>query len=298
MTVRAKTRYSWVPHLATGFFGVALSTSTNSFASQTANPNKLGRDIHEPSTKFRHNGPVQFETRKKLVIASRSRPSPELFAPDDSRPSLPIQALSGQIQFGTQDYNIGGVAFVFFILSLITVALAVLKRRRSSDQHATRDSQEFTDALKIWHPVVRARVDSPRELKRFINRVRYLAAFHREKTTIPNESREEPRLSDAIIVALAALQCVNFSSPVSDKSLLFAPGLAEVLSETHASAHSCERGVDKWVDETMKSLGTERSAVHDPLCKAISLHRKQFHSRVTKELIERYLVTAAIVIVR
>lgn len=39
----------------------------------------------------------------------------------------------------------------------------------------TRDSKDFEDALRIWCPLVYARQKTPRSIKRFMNRVRYLA---------------------------------------------------------------------------------------------------------------------------
>ncbi|MFZ0305136.1 MAG: YCF48-related protein [Terracidiphilus sp.] len=38
-----------------------------------------------------------------------------------------------------------------------------------------RDSDDFNDALKLWEPVIGHQFQTPRELKRFVNRVRYVA---------------------------------------------------------------------------------------------------------------------------
>lgn len=51
-----------------------------------------------------------------------------------------------------------------------------LKRR---PDRIVKDSEEFKDALRIWHPVIFAMLKTPRGMKRFMNRVRYLAMRQR-----------------------------------------------------------------------------------------------------------------------
>jgi len=55
-----------------------------------------------------------------------------------------------------------------------TAALVVMRLLRSSINE-TRDSESFRRALEIWTPLVVARHATPRSVKRFGNRVRYLA---------------------------------------------------------------------------------------------------------------------------
>ncbi|MDQ3651242.1 MAG: YCF48-related protein [Acidobacteriota bacterium] len=49
----------------------------------------------------------------------------------------------------------------------------------------TKDSKEFEDALRIWCPLVYARQKTPRSIKRFMNRVRYLAMRYRPSEAMP-----------------------------------------------------------------------------------------------------------------
>jgi hypothetical protein len=44
------------------------------------------------------------------------------------------------------------------------------------------DSPEFTTALSTWHPLVMAKQNTPRALKRYLNRVRYVAMYIRGGT--------------------------------------------------------------------------------------------------------------------
>jgi hypothetical protein len=48
-----------------------------------------------------------------------------------------------------------------------------------------RDSQEFETALATWHPLVFSFRNTPRSIKRFLNRVRYLAMLQREQSAEP-----------------------------------------------------------------------------------------------------------------
>jgi hypothetical protein len=43
----------------------------------------------------------------------------------------------------------------------------------------TRDSKEFDEALSTWHPLIFAKLSTPRRIKRFMNRVRYVAMLQR-----------------------------------------------------------------------------------------------------------------------
>ena len=61
---------------------------------------------------------------------------------------------------------------------LAVVALGFWALTRRADV-VTKDSKDFEDALKIWCPLVYARQKTPRSIKRFMNRVRYLAMRYR-----------------------------------------------------------------------------------------------------------------------
>ena len=66
------------------------------------------------------------------------------------------------------------------LLALATIGSTWLYGLRRTHLDHTKDSDAFIEALKIWHPVVRARTNSPRYFKKFVNRVRYLAQFAAE----------------------------------------------------------------------------------------------------------------------
>ena len=61
-------------------------------------------------------------------------------------------------------------------LPIALVLLFVLFRR---PQRIVEDSSTFKDALDIWHPLLMLRPQTPRTIKRFLNRIRYLAMRYR-----------------------------------------------------------------------------------------------------------------------
>jgi hypothetical protein len=71
---------------------------------------------------------------------------------------------------------LGHWPIVFVVLLLVAAAYWVLTRRPDL---VVRDSPEFMEALRIWQPAVVARQNTPRAVKRFLNKVRYFAMRQR-----------------------------------------------------------------------------------------------------------------------
>ncbi|HYR30047.1 MAG TPA: P-loop NTPase fold protein [Thermoanaerobaculia bacterium] len=86
---------------------------------------------------------------------------------------------------------------LFFVV-LILVAAALRNRKPGLIVH---DSEEFVAALEAWQPLIFAKHRTPRSLKRFINRVRYLAMRQRPQAdeTVPDE------MPESALVAMAAM---------------------------------------------------------------------------------------------
>ena len=76
--------------------------------------------------------------------------------------------------------------------------IVVQKRGRIVD-----DSQEFFRALKIWQPALE-RLLTPRALKRFLNKVRYLAMLQREAA--PGDLKGHSNVNEPVLVCLAATE--------------------------------------------------------------------------------------------
>ena len=79
-----------------------------------------------------------------------------------------------------------------FLMLLVLVAMAINIWPRQEDH--TKDSPEFTLALEIWHPLIRVSTNSPRQMKRFMNKVRYIATALSiyENKQQPSESQGKP----------------------------------------------------------------------------------------------------------
>ena len=107
------------------------------------------------------------------------------------------------------------------------------------------DSPRFEAALSIWHPMVAQKQNTPRAIKRHLNRVRYLAMRQRPTTTSyslwerflnryrASDNQVEPQdHSDEVIPeeALVALATLNFVDLPSNKEIV-----AECL-QAHANA--------------------------------------------------------------
>lgn len=118
------------------------------------------------------------------------------------------------------------------LLAMMWVGVTVLTRRPDL---VVKDSPNFMDALKIWHPLIFSRQSTPRSIKRFMNRIRYLAMRQRAVTEgerswwrrlmssgLPKELPPEAAASaaenavepipDEALVALAAIE--HFSKSV------------------------------------------------------------------------------------
>ncbi|HEY5837508.1 MAG TPA: P-loop NTPase fold protein [Pyrinomonadaceae bacterium] len=126
------------------------------------------------------------------------------------------------------------------LLVMLWAGVTVLTRRPDL---VVKDSPNFVDALKIWHPLIFSRQSTPRSIKRFMNRIRYLAMRQRKATASeqswlrrlfasfnqPGETQpgtgpvtESPvdPIPDEALVALAAIE--HFSKSVFGDS---APGV-------------------------------------------------------------------------
>ncbi|WP_326544131.1 YCF48-related protein [Pseudorhodoferax sp.] len=97
-----------------------------------------------------------------------------LVAPTLVTPSQPSLYPVPTVQPG-DDRPIPWQAVVLPMGLLLVLGAGYALFRLRSDERSVRDSQDFVDALPIWMPLVRRQRHTPRALKRFANRVRYLA---------------------------------------------------------------------------------------------------------------------------
>lgn len=142
---------------------------------------------------------------------------------------------------------------------VLWVGVWVLTRRPGL---VVKDSPKFVEALKIWHPLVFARSTTPRSVKRFMNRVRYLAMRQRRQKDEPpawkrllrrftgktEATEEKPAdgsapIPDELLVALAAMQHFNHRWLTNVETFLPEPS-KEVPSDSVLARAECDK--DDW----------------------------------------------------
>ena len=84
-----------------------------------------------------------------------------------------------------------------WVLAVTVIVLCVVAWRSSRRKvtEITEDSREFLEALKIWLPWLMAKQSTPRAVKRFINRLRYIAIRLRKTTGGGKERFPDPTQS-------------------------------------------------------------------------------------------------------
>jgi hypothetical protein len=124
---------------------------------------------------------------------SKGRPAPQPLTPISSSPVNRLLTVSpGALQPGNSRQavyiregalrtvsNWWYLLFAILLCPLLTVSFVVLTRKPDAVVH---DSPQFREALDLWSATIAVRYRTPRELKRFLNFVRYLAMRWRSQT--------------------------------------------------------------------------------------------------------------------
>lgn len=133
-------------------------------------------------------------------------------------------------------------------LAVLLAAGSITLLRRP--QVVEQDSRDFRRSLANWLPLVAARQNTPREVKRFVNRVRLLAMRQRA------EGKNPARLAEPTLVALAALHHV-------DESLLdplpMPGGGASVATQLAQAGHAWGHRIAAPLDTSLAAHASEVS---------------------------------------
>jgi hypothetical protein len=165
-----------------------------------------------------------------------------------------------------------------------------------------RDSPGFVKALDIWHPVIVAKRKTPRSLKRFTNRVRYLAMrqrplqesrsllqrfeatigrwLGRKESTSP-ASVNAPLTPESSLVALCVVDSFN-------PNLVRSEALWRLMTDMQGSANPLTFDLDV-AQEWERVTDVDRFELN----KAIDEHTKQFSSWPTDDQRRIYLAITA-----
>lgn len=148
---------------------------------------------------------VRSESPAPLSGGPGAAPSPRSADPPTTASAAPVAGEDAASQASPggsgelRDALDGAVGWVPLAVlgAIAAVALAAAWLRRVDP--VVHDSSQFRLALKIWLPVVVLRQNTPRAIKRFVNRVRYLAMLRGE----PAPGMPDP---GPVLVMLAAIQ--------------------------------------------------------------------------------------------
>lgn len=102
------------------------------------------------------------------------------------------------------------VVVLFFIIVLVPVAWLT---RRFTVESTVNDSKDFRDALRIWDDLIAARRQTPRAIKRFMNRLRFLAMRVRDVVREEEDRGVKPALDEPMLVTFAAMEELSAVEP-------------------------------------------------------------------------------------
>lgn len=144
-----------------------------------------------------------------------------------------------------------------------------------------KDSPEFAEALKIWLPVITTRQHTPRSIKRFLNRVRYLAM--RQRPQEQGETRWD-RLRSWAMQTVGIAQAERTPPPAANaipESLLVALSALQVgYSEMNGRQNLLQNLNEIIQQEKTWRLGRENGQV---LKEALDAHEKQFQNSLAMQ---------------
>ncbi len=167
-----------------------------------------------PSTTTVAPAPAPTTTSTTQPTVSTPTPSPQRETPTDSS--------RGTGELIQPEKEPASFAFVYVAL-VIMIGLAIWRLSIPNDL-VVKDSPEFFDALKIWHPLLIAKRNTPRSVKRFVNRVRYFAmrqSAEMEAQSVwqrlavwaglkqKEEAKKVEAVPESILVALSAIHHIE-----------------------------------------------------------------------------------------
>ncbi len=178
-------------------------------------------------------------------VVSLPVPAPQ---PTPTAAPSPTPADVEELTPGKSSVVLVAVPVLLVVLTVLWVGFWVLTRRPGL---VVKDSPKFVMALEVWHPLVFAKSSTPRAVKRFMNRVRYLAMRQRRQDDSPpawqrllnhfsppgeggdvagankTVGNDKPPIPDELLVALAAIEHFKPRWFESDEALTWPPGTSE-----------------------------------------------------------------------
>ena len=228
-------------------------------------------------------------------LSSTSTSEPSLTTPPDGEqaPQSPEPSGDGNgtLRPGADDRVPWWLPLLAGVLALAELAAIAMYMWRQGENRI-QDSLAFTKALSIWHPLVRARTNSPRQMKRFMNRVRYLAMA---SPAAPDVSAQRP--SESLIVALAALQGISRNVAAGNEEQSLPLNLAHLFVTSPRDADHDATVINDWLDKTLEEQ--EQNRIQETIRHAFDNHRYAFPGEnVTQEILSQFDKMASGIVVR
>ena len=193
-----------------------------------------------PSAKV---APLQQPPAPSLTAPSSPAPGAALSSPapvaNDSATPITLREL--QIQESTaHPLAIWSLAAALLLFVLFSCSLGLYRLRTSMRQ--VNDSGAFNDALSVWLPVVRRRHTTPRAIKRFINRIRYLAMLQQ------GEKLDRSLIDELLKRPPGTYQ--SRSQAVSEHRLVALGALHELYNEAwRETVKACPSDISRVIDD-------------------------------------------------
>lgn len=240
--VAALARGYWRTLLWAGSFLLLLS-GCYALASFLARPVPLtNASPHQAAQPTPAITPAPTSSVTPMATASPAAGATPAPATTTATPTATPDARLPELTPGKRSVVLATVPVALALSLVLWVGVWLLTRRPGL---VVKDSTDFVDALTIWHPLVFARSTTPRSIKRFMNRVRYLAMRQRPQSDSPPswkrllvgletksgdaaERKESPGpaaapIRDELLVALAAIQNFKGRWLLHDTALLSLP---------------------------------------------------------------------------
>jgi len=243
------------------------------------------------------------DKKEEDILKPTTKPKPGNEKEEDKSES-DVGVRAGQIDDSLMPYLLPITVLFFIIISLL------ISRLRGTER-IVKDSSKFIDALRIWHPWVTLNRQTPRAIKRYLNRVRYIAMRYREETSTEEQQtvfdkllkkkteileevkNEDDTIDEPNLVALSAIFAVDESWIIDDEKFeqIRQGKLELLLREKYPQQFTYDKKLDK---ENKQSSALE--TFMKPLIESINKHQNEFGDLVfmDKKQREKFLDILAV----
>jgi cell division septation protein DedD len=277
--------------LAMSLIGGSTDSSLLAEANPTPSPTTFASPTPMPTITPFSRGAVRNSTPSPTPTPAPPSPSPTA-ATINERPEIIAEARALVSR---------SLLPAFALLGMVWFGVTMLNRRPDL---VVKDSPNFVDALKIWHPLIFSRQSTPRAIKRFMNRVRYLAMRQRPvsdserswlRTLFASKGQlEEPQ------VPIESPSAENPNEPIPDEALVALAAIEYFNKSIFLDSATADD--DTWPPTTIRSPAnvshTYGSDLRKILFPARAEHEKRFGKFDVFKYRYRYLEMAASVEVR